>query len=130
MSSDPPPGLTAAVVAFIASLAAHADHEKKQVGPCVYCAVCVDEQGRSVRLFQGRLNGEDEAPWDHNIEEPDYEDWLAYWGPSDEDDIDTECPICHADGACGYDQEGRPLIHSVNVDAAAESAVEEVVGGA
>lgn len=111
-------GLDAAVAAFIASLATHADHPKRQVGPCVYCEQC------NVRLYQGydpNARPDDDGP------EPDYEDWLHWNTPTDEDLIPEECPLCHARGACGYDDEGRPLIHSLNTDDAAESAVEEVV---
>lgn len=109
--------LEEAMVAFIDGLVAHADHPKKQVGPCVYCEPC------GVRLYQG----EDPQARPDDGPEPDYEDWLRWNVPSDEDLIPEECPVCHARGACGYDDEGRSLIHSLNADDAAESAVEEAV---
>lgn len=28
----------------------------------------------------------------------------------------TPCPVCHELGACGYDAEGRPLIHTIDED--------------
>lgn len=111
---------------FAALVEAHRDHTWKQVGPCVYCISCADAIGRPVRLFQGTST----RAWpDDGDVEPDYEDWLAWNQPTDEDAIPTACPVCHAIGACGYDAEGRALIHSLNADEAAESAVEETVNG-
>lgn len=110
-------GLDAAVSAFIEGLLAHKDHPKRQVGPCVYCIPC------GVRLYQGEDPNAEPDP----REEPDFEDWLRWNTPTDDDLIDEPCPVCHASGACGYDNEGRALIHSLNVDEAAESAVEEAV---
>ncbi len=47
-----------------------------------------------------------------------YADWT---GPEEPDDIDDEsiedrCLVCGSTGACMYDSEGRPLIHSVEED--------------
>lgn len=111
-------GLDAAVQAFIAGLLVHAEHPKVQVGPCVYCEPC------GVRLYQGydqNARPEPDGP------EPDFEDWLAWNTPMPDDLITDPCPVCHASGACGYDDEGRALIHSLIADEAAESAVEEAV---
>lgn len=49
-----------------------------------------------------------------------YEDDVAdyYDGPIDNaEEIATACPECGAWGACGYDAEGRPMIHTLDVDA-------------
>jgi hypothetical protein len=51
-----------------------------------------------------------------------YRDHYADAGPDDEplDDVgpayDDGCPTCGARGACGYDHEGRPMIHTTEVD--------------
>src|SRR5574343_1476162 len=41
---------------------------------------------------------------------------LPGWGEGDQalgaDLADDECPLCHAVGACGWDDEGRPLLHA------------------
>jgi hypothetical protein len=57
--------------------------------------------------------------WDHVFHggevdlEPDYEDME----PIDEEvHIPTPCEVCGSTGACGYDTEGRALIHAVPVD--------------
>ena len=34
---------------FMAQITAHDSHNRKQVGPCVYCADC------NLRLYQGKL---------------------------------------------------------------------------
>lgn len=39
-----------------------------------------------------------------------HDDW------SDEFSDANECPVCGADGACGYDSEGRALIHALPID--------------
>lgn len=43
-------------------------------------------------------------PWDDG---PDLDDTTNQ---------DKPCPLCGEIGACGYDNEGRPLIHSLNGD--------------
>ena len=40
--------------------------------------------------------------------EPDFDDME----PVDEDFIATPCEVCGSTGPCGYDTEGRPLIHA------------------
>lgn len=40
--------------------------------------------------------------------EPDPEDYAPVWVSLDGE----PCPTCGADGACGYDAEGRALIHA------------------
>lgn len=46
---------------------------------------------------------------------------LIGWGEGDQaldaDLADDECPLCHAVGACGWDDEGRPLLHANPADA-------------
>jgi len=103
-----------------AKLDEHAEHTWKQVDPCVYCVTC----SPSVRLYQGTI-----PAWHTNVApEDDFaEEWWDQRALELDDGIVTECPVCHAVGACGYDDEGRALIHALSVDEAAESAVEEAV---
>ena len=59
----------------------------------------------------------DEEFWAH-VFQTDYPDWTDF----DESDLDDRshllipCPVCHSIEACGYDSEGRPLIHAFNFD--------------
>jgi hypothetical protein len=72
-----------------------------------------------------RLHQCDLRQYDHIQDE---EEWFAtvlsrYWEPREvesdedfhwlpEDQPTSTCPQCGATGACGYDQEGRPMIHT------------------
>lgn len=47
----------------------------------------------------------DPGPWGQTFDEDND------WGPP------KSCPECGEPGACAYDTEGRPLIHSMNVTA-------------
>lgn len=81
-----------------------------------------------MRLYQGHDPNAEPDPRD----EPDPERLGEWWDQRAldlDEGIVTDCPVCGADGACGWDDEGRALIHSLSSDDAAESAVEEVVGG-
>ncbi len=55
-------------------------------------------------VFNGLLPGQepfDHGPWDD--------------GPTEFEQVNgAPCPICGALGACGYDELGRALIHSLN----------------
>ncbi len=46
---------------------------------------------------------------DYQVDEPE---------PTDEDKlaIAEPCPECGSEGACGYDDEGRPMIHALKVE--------------
>lgn len=60
---------------------------------------------RVAASLQGTTVEEAEAMhdfYDPNDTLPDF--WLA------------ACPLCHAEGACGYDDEGRPMIHCLGED--------------
>ncbi|MEO1063638.1 MAG: hypothetical protein AAFZ07_19655 [Actinomycetota bacterium] len=43
--------------------------------------------------------------------------WISEWalGPDldHELDITQRCPVCGATGACGYDEDGLPVIHAI-----------------
>lgn len=52
------------------------------------------------------LQGDPDAIADrYTPDPPELEPWEA-----------SPCPVCHASGACGFDMEGRPLIHALGVD--------------
>lgn len=57
--------------------------------------------------------------WEHVFpaEEPNPNVILPGWGEGDQaidaDMYPDECPVCHQRNACGWDAEGRPLIHPV-----------------
>lgn len=64
-----------AAAAINAMLAAHADHEWVQVGPCVYCDDCNE------RLFQGRLAGGRKDRESRPVQTPkETRDMRARWG--------------------------------------------------
>lgn len=58
----------------------------------------------------------DEEFWQH-VFQVDYEGWTDFDGPTDGDVADESCSVCGERGACGYDAEGRPMIHTVQDDA-------------
>ena len=61
--------------AIEAMLAAHAEHEWVQVGPCVYCDDC------NTRLFQGRLAGDRKDRDSRPVRTPkETRDMRARWG--------------------------------------------------
>lgn len=40
-----------------------------------------------------------------------------YEEPEPDESLDMmPCPVCGADGACGYDPDGRPMIHTLGED--------------
>lgn len=53
--------------------------------------------------------------WDHVFNRDDGPDEFEDMDPVDYDELDmlAPCEICGATGACGYDLEGRPLIHGI-----------------
>lgn len=56
----------------------------------------------------------DEDFWAH-VFQTDYSDWTDFDNQNPnypEWDLGNPCIICGSTGACGYDSEGRPLIHS------------------
>lgn len=66
--------------------------------------------------YADRNNLTEEEFWAH-VYQTEYSDY------SDEPDLDTlkdaldePCPVCRSTGACGYDSEGRPMIHTVEDD--------------
>jgi hypothetical protein len=52
----------------------------------------------------------DDEFWGHVFR---YREDSPEWEPDIEPAIDSECPECGAPGACAYDSEGRPMIHSI-----------------
>lgn len=53
----------------------------------------------------------DDEFWAHVFPQPEFdeEDFL---NSEPLDRVDTSCSVCGSNTACGYDSEGRPLIHS------------------
>lgn len=47
-----------AITAINAINNGHSLHHKEQIGPCVYCIDCTDEDGHWLRLYQGKLSKE------------------------------------------------------------------------
>ena len=62
----------------------------------------------------------DDEFWAHvakNLGMPDPDDLPDWDGPDLDVAVSREpCPTCGADGACGWDSEGRPLIHATEGD--------------
>lgn len=53
--------------------------------------------------------------WDHVLHAgaPDWDRYEVDGPGADDGLVDTPCPECHATGACGFDTEGRPMIHAI-----------------
>lgn len=56
----------------------------------------------------------DEEFWAH-VFQTDYPDWSDFDGPDLDEPyrLPDPCVVCGSTTACGYDNEGRPMIHTV-----------------
>lgn len=60
--------------------------------------------------FDKRNSMTDEEFWNHVFPQPEFFEWDD--DPPDPDQISVPCTVCHSCGPCGYDNEGRPMIHT------------------
>lgn len=66
--------------------------------------------------FEYRNTLSDEDFWAYVFPNSDFPELTDYFDGPDLDDptvLDTPCPVCHSTTACGYDSEGRAMIHVV-----------------
>lgn len=65
--------------------------------------------------FQYRESLSDEEFWAH-IFQTDYEEYIDFDDIDHSPELPNPCKVCGELTACGYDSEGRPMIHSENVE--------------
>lgn len=67
-------------------------------------------------VLNGTAQMTDAEFWEHvyggDRPEPDYEPPDDIGAPG----YPQPCPVCNATAACGYDQDGRPMIHAIDTD--------------